>query len=62
VLWEIPRARNQTETDYADQWGGLLAQLDADRFPILTGTAAAVLPTVASAEQFDWGLRKILAG
>ena len=62
VLWEIPRARSQTEVDYADQWAGLLSQLDPDDFPILTGVATAVVPTVASNQQFDWGLKRILTG
>ena len=60
VLWEIPRAQNQTEADYGDQWAGLLSQLDPDQFPVLTGVAAKAAPTVASIEQFDWGLNKIL--
>lgn len=60
VLWEIPRAQNQTEADYADQWAGLLSQLDPVQFPVLTGVAAGVAPTVASTEQFDWGLNRIL--
>lgn len=60
VLWEVPRARSQTEADYADQWAGLLSQLDPDQFVVLTGTAASVVPTVASTVQFDWGLRRIL--
>jgi AcrR family transcriptional regulator len=60
VLWEIPRARIQTEAAYADQWAGLLSQLDRNQFPVLTGTAIGVVPTVASSEQFDWGLNRIL--
>lgn len=60
VLWEIPRAQIQTEADYGDQWAGLLSQLDPDQFPVLTGDAAEVAPTVASVEQFDWGLDRIL--
>lgn len=60
VLWEIPRAQSQTEADYGNQWAGLLSQLDPDQFPLLTGVAAGVAPTVASIEQFDWGLNRIL--
>ena len=60
VLWEIPRAHSQSEADYGDQWAGVLSQLDPDQFPVLTGIAAGVTPTVASSEQFDWGLNKIL--
>ena len=61
VLWEIPRAHNQPEADYEDQWIGLISQLDPGKFPVLTGGAAAAAPTVASSRQFDWGLRRILA-
>ena len=61
VLWEVPRAQSQTEADYADQWAGLLAQLDPDQFPLLTGVAAGVAPTVASSDQFEWGLTRILS-
>jgi AcrR family transcriptional regulator len=62
VLWEIPRAHVQAETDYTDQWAGLILQLDPEQFPLLTGNAADVVPTVASIEQFDWGLNRILNG
>lgn len=62
VLWEIPRARTQTEADYADQWAGLLTQLDPDQFPILTGAAVGIVPSVASGLQFEWGLHKIVSG
>ncbi|MEA1903121.1 MAG: TetR/AcrR family transcriptional regulator [Actinomycetota bacterium] len=60
VLWEIPRAHMQAEGDYADQWAGLISQLDTDQYPILTSKATEAAPTVASTEQFDWGLRRIL--
>jgi AcrR family transcriptional regulator len=60
VLWEIPRAHTQAESDYVNQWAGLLSQLDPGQFPVLTGAAAGVAPTVASTEQFDWGLRRIV--
>jgi TetR/AcrR family tetracycline transcriptional repressor len=62
VLWEIPRARTQTEADYADQWAGLLTQLDPDQFPILTGAASGIVPSVASGVQFEWGLHMIVRG
>ena len=62
VIWETPRAQMQTEEAYAEQWAGLISQLDRTQFPILTGIATTVAPTVASAEQFEWGLSRILAG
>lgn len=62
VIWETPRAHTQTEDAYAEQWAGLTSQLDRAQFPILTGVATTVVPTVASAEQFEWGLNRILVG
>ena len=40
VLWEIPRSHLQPEADYASQWTGLLADLEKDDYPTLTGAAA----------------------
>lgn len=61
VLWEIPRAHLQTEADYAGQWEDLISQLDPEHYPLLTGPARTVLPTVASPHQFTSGLHRILA-
>lgn len=60
VLWEIPRAHLQPEEAYAEQWAGLLSRLDSDQFPVLTGPAGVVAPTVISTEQYEWGLGRIL--
>lgn len=60
VIWEIPRAHRQGEDDYAKQWAVSLAQLDPTKYPALTGPAAEVAPTVASSQQFEWGLSKII--
>ena len=60
VIWEIPRAHLQGEEDYAEQWASSLAQLDPSEYPALTGPAAEVAPTVASSQQFEWGLDKII--
>ena len=60
VLWEIPRAHLQSEDAYADQWADLITGLDPTRYPLLTGPASTVVPTVASTRQFDWGLKKII--
>lgn len=62
VLWEIPRIHSQTELDYAAQWAHLVGQLDPSAYPLLTGPAAPITPTVASTEQFEWGLERILMG
>lgn len=60
VLWEIPRAHLQPESDYGDQWAGLLAGLDPTEFSLLTGPASRIVPTVASTSQFDWGLLRVI--
>lgn len=60
VLWEIPRTHLQPEADYHHQWSNLLSGLDPASHPLLTGPARTVLPSVASDDQFDWGLRRIL--
>jgi hypothetical protein len=60
VIWEIPRAHLQREEDYAEQWASSLSQLDPEKYPVLTGPAAKVAPTVASAQQFYWGLNRII--
>jgi AcrR family transcriptional regulator len=62
VIWEIPRAHLQIESDYANQWKGLVSQLDPVKYPLLTGPAGDVAPTVASIGQFEWGLNRIIAG
>lgn len=61
VLWEIPRTYDQSESDYAEQWTTLLQGLDAERYPLLAGSSIGVTSTVASAPQFEWGLRRLLA-
>ena len=61
VIWEIPRAHLQGEEEYARQWASSLAQLDPNKYPALTGPAADVAPTVASSQQFEWGLNKIIS-
>ena len=61
VIWEGPRVREQPESAYAEQWRGSLGGLAAEQFPL----AAAALPhlvTVASEEQFELGLRALVAG
>lgn len=60
VLWEIPRTRGQPPSHYTDQWKSLLAGLDPETYPILTGPASATLTSTASDEQFQWGLDRIL--
>ena len=60
VLWEIPRVHLQPTGAYADQWTGLISQLDPETYPILTGPAVPTATTVADTSQFNWGLRRVL--
>lgn len=62
VLWEIPRTRLQPSGHYTDQWNGLLAALDPETYPILTGPAQPTLTSTASDDQFQWGLDRLLEG
>lgn len=60
VLWEIPRVHLQPTGAYAEQWTGLISQLGAETYPILTGPATQTATTVADIAQFNWGLRRLL--
>lgn len=61
VLWEIPRTVLQAEGAYAEQWSQVVAQLDPLRYPILTTEPSTRLAaTVASPQQFRWGLERIV--
>jgi AcrR family transcriptional regulator len=60
VVWEIPRVHLQPTGAYAEQWTGLISQLDPEIYPILTGPAVRTATTVAETSQFNWGLRRIL--
>ena len=62
VLWEIPRTRLQSRDHYTEQWTSLLAGLDPDTYPILTGPAQPTLTSTASDDQFHWGLDRLLEG
>lgn len=59
VIWEVPRNQLQTEADYADQWASLVADLDPKQYS-LVGEAKETLSRVASAEQFHWGLNRLV--
>jgi len=62
VIWEIPRSHLQRPDDYGGQWRSLLAGLDPERYPVLTGSASQHVGTVASGQQFEWGLQHLLGG
>jgi TetR/AcrR family transcriptional regulator, tetracycline repressor protein len=59
VIWEVPRTQLQSEADYADQWQSLVAGLDPTQYR-LVGEAIETLSSVASAEQFRWGLNRLV--
>jgi AcrR family transcriptional regulator len=61
VAWELPRTRNQPESAYAAQWRREFAGLPPEDFPITTGIQDE-LPRVAGAEQFELGLKALVAG
>jgi hypothetical protein len=61
VIWEVPRTRLQTDSQYASQWTDLVSGLDPTRYA-LVGEAQVTLSTVASTEQFQWGLTRLVYG
>jgi len=61
VAWELPRTRNQSETEYAAQWRREFALLSPEDFPV-TGMIVGELAGVAGAEQFELGLKALVAG
>jgi TetR/AcrR family transcriptional regulator, tetracycline repressor protein len=61
VIWEVPRTGLQTDGHYASQWIDLASGLDPTRYA-LVGEARETLSTVASIEQFHWGLNRLVYG
>lgn len=61
VAWELPRTRNQPESAYSAQWRREFARLPPEEYPV-TAVIAHELARVAGAEQFDIGLRAVVAG
>ena len=57
----LPIARLQTDAHYAGQWRDLVAELDPIRYPLVC-EAEETLATVASTEQFHWGLHRLVHG
>jgi AcrR family transcriptional regulator len=61
VLWEAPRVHAQPASAYAAQWREGFARVPAEQFPHV----AAALPhlgSLASEEQFAFGLQALVAG
>ena len=61
VAWELPRTRQQPESQYAAVWRRGFAQLTPEDFP-LTGAVLDELPLVAGEEQFELGLVNLAQG
>lgn len=61
VIWEVPRTRLQTDSQYASQWTDLVSGLDPTRYALVI-EAKEMLSTVASPEQFHWGLNRLVYG
>jgi TetR/AcrR family transcriptional regulator, tetracycline repressor protein len=59
VIWELPRVHQQPEASYADSWNAAIDQLDVDSYPTMHALRE-VLATAASAEQFEYGLDRLI--
>jgi AcrR family transcriptional regulator len=61
VAWELPRARAQSEAEYAASWRRGFAELEPSDFP-LTATVLPELSLPAGTEQFETGLSALVGG
>ena len=59
VIWELPRVHQQPAASYTKAWNDALDQLDPDAYPNLYALRAE-LTTVASSDQFEYGLRHLV--
>jgi AcrR family transcriptional regulator len=59
VLWELPRVGLQPPGAYEAAWTDLLDRLDPAAYPNLTALRAGLV-TSASADQFDYGLARLV--
>jgi AcrR family transcriptional regulator len=59
VAWEIPRTRAITRTEYAARWRAALDEMGEAQHPTI-GRLIDALISVASDEQFEGGLRRII--
>ena len=60
ATWQLPRA-SVDDREYRRQWRNLVDDLPTDSYPSLHGLRDA-LTTVASDDQFEFGLRRLTAG
>lgn len=61
VAWEMPRTRRQSQAAYATAWRREFAALDPEQFPKVA-TVLDDLAQVAGEDQFQRGLRALVAG
>ena len=59
VIWELPRVHEQPAASYTKAWNDALDQLDPDAYPNLHALRAE-LTTVASTDQFEYGLQHLI--
>jgi TetR/AcrR family tetracycline transcriptional repressor len=59
VIWELPRVHQQPAASYTQAWNDALEQLDPNAFPNLHAVRAE-LTTVASTDQFEYGLQRLI--
>jgi TetR/AcrR family tetracycline transcriptional repressor len=59
VIWELPRVHEQPAASYTKAWNDALDQLDPDAYPNLHALRAE-LTTVASTDQFEYGLEHLI--
>jgi AcrR family transcriptional regulator len=59
VAWEMPRTRAMTQREYAKRWRSAVDQLDHADHPTIHRLTDA-LTTVASDQQFEGGVRRII--
>lgn len=61
VAWELPRTVRQSKAAYAAHWRREFAGLPPEAFP-LTAEVVDELPRLAGVEQFELGLKALVAG
>jgi AcrR family transcriptional regulator len=59
VIWELPRVHQQPAVSYTEAWNDALDQLEPDAYPNLHELRAELI-TVASTDQFEYGLQHLV--
>lgn len=60
LMWELPRVHQQPAASYVAAWNESLDQLDPSAYPTLSALRTHLV-TSASAEQFEYGLERIVS-